>query len=48
MRTAALIAALDITVVLHSLTLSTTPLPETGLARPATKLAGRLDARLGI
>ena len=41
-RTAALIAVLDITVVLHSLTLSTTPLPETGLARLATKSAGRL------
>ncbi len=31
-----------VTVVLHSLTLSTTPLPEAGLARLATKLADRL------
>jgi hypothetical protein len=32
-----------ITVVLHSLTLTTTPLPAAGLTQLATKLAGRLD-----
>ena len=36
-----------VTVVLHSLTLSTTPLPEAGLAQLATKLAGRLGG-IGI
>ena len=37
-----------ITVVLHSLTLATTPLPASGLVQLAAKLAGRLDAGLGI